>query len=233
MQFSEFVAVVKFLVKSGKDLDQALEELSPPVNVREKLITYFSNEVQISPVSQIVSKESGYKKTSFQLSGVGHPYLDYYKRSLQNIRGWDDNTINNIIDTSTSILNQMPDPVNNVKFKARGLVVGHVQSGKTASMAGVISSAADAGYRIVIVMAGLLNDLRLQTQNRMDQDVTGVVDDESLEVGEHLDGVKPWVRLTKGFIDGDIKKARTEFVATTDRPTIAIIKKHPVKINRS
>ncbi len=65
MQFSEFVAVVKFLVKSGKDLDQALEELSPPVNVREKLITYFSNEVQISPVSQIVSKESGYKKTSF------------------------------------------------------------------------------------------------------------------------------------------------------------------------
>ena len=55
----------------------------------------------------------------------------------------------------------------------RGLVVGDVQSGKTASYAGVVNRAADAGYRIIIVLAGMHKILRLQTQKRFDKDFLG------------------------------------------------------------
>ena len=50
-----------------------------------------------------------------------------------------------------------------------GLVLGYVQSGKTANFTGVIAKAADAGYRLVIVLAGTLDILREQTQRRIDK----------------------------------------------------------------
>lgn len=55
----------------------------------------------------------------------------------------------------------------------KGLVMGNVQSGKTGNFAGVIAKAADAGYKVVIVLAGLYNNLRQQTQQRLVHDVFG------------------------------------------------------------
>lgn len=64
----------------------------------------------------------------------------------------------------------------------KGLVMGNVQSGKTRNFAGVIAKAADEGYRFVIVLAGMHNNLRQQTQNRLDKDIFWS---------------DQWVRLTK------------------------------------
>ena len=55
----------------------------------------------------------------------------------------------------------------------RGLVVGQVQSGKTAHYTGLICKAADAGYRLIVVMAGVHNNLRSQTQLRLDEGFYG------------------------------------------------------------
>src|SRR5439155_6123792 len=57
--------------------------------------------------------------------------------------------------------------------RRHGLVVGYIQSGKTANMAALMAKAADAGYKIIIVFAGILNTLRQQTQLRFDQELTG------------------------------------------------------------
>ena len=54
------------------------------------------------------------------------------------------------------------------------MVVGHVQSGKTANYTGLICKAADAGYRLVIVIAGIHNNLRNQTQERIDEGFAGI-----------------------------------------------------------
>ena len=53
------------------------------------------------------------------------------------------------------------------------MVVGQVQSGKTANYTGLICKAADAGYRLIIVLAGLHNSLRSQTQERLDREFLG------------------------------------------------------------
>lgn len=53
-------------------------------------------------------------------------------------------------------------------WQLRGLVIGDVQSGKTAVYTGIINKAADAGYKAIIVLAGITEDLRKQTQKRLE-----------------------------------------------------------------
>src|SRR5690625_6045496 len=55
--------------------------------------------------------------------------------------------------------------------RRKGLVIGYVQSGKTANFTGLISKAVDEGYRIIIVLAGMYTNLRVQTQLRLQKDL--------------------------------------------------------------
>lgn len=74
---------------------------------------------------------------------------------------------------SEIVLQHLQDPRRADKWKVRGLVVGNIQAGKTANYSALISKATDAGYRLFIVLAGVHNDLRSQTQKRLDHDFTG------------------------------------------------------------
>ena len=56
--------------------------------------------------------------------------------------------------------------------KCKGLVLGYVQSGKTANFCGLIAKAADSGYNLIIVLAGITNTLRNQTQKRLLSDLS-------------------------------------------------------------
>lgn len=87
--------------------------------------------------------------------------------------GWPNESIQQLQDSTARILEVMDDPERPGSWDWRGLVVGDVQSGKTASYAGVVNRAADAGYRIIIVLAGMHKILRLQTQKRFDKDFLG------------------------------------------------------------
>ena len=80
--------------------------------------------------------------------------------------------INSIDFETEHILRNMENPLRS-KFDSRGLVVGYVQSGKTANFTALISKAADAGYRFIIVLAGIHDELRQQTQIRIDRELSG------------------------------------------------------------
>ncbi|QVJ81401.1 Type III restriction enzyme, res subunit [Prevotella sp. khp1] len=85
-------------------------------------------------------------------------------------------SINLLEDTTLpDILNCLGNP--NEKFEGkrfvRGLVIGDVQSGKTATYTGLICKAADAGYKVVILLAGITESLRQQTQERIDEGIVG------------------------------------------------------------
>lgn len=77
-------------------------------------------------------------------------------------------------DTVTDeILGRLGNPGLLEEWDRRGMVVGHVQSGKTSNYTGLICKAADAGYRLIIVIAGIHNNLRNQTQERIDEGFIG------------------------------------------------------------
>lgn len=75
--------------------------------------------------------------------------------------------------SSLEILRKMGDPASSEPFFVSGLVVGSVQSGKTANFNAVINSAIDAGYDLIIVLSGIMEDLRSQTQKRIEKEVEG------------------------------------------------------------
>lgn len=76
-------------------------------------------------------------------------------------------------ETTDKILDHLEDPQKEGEWAKKGLVVGHVQSGKTANYIGLISKAVDSGYKVIIVLGGMLDALRNQTQARIDADFSG------------------------------------------------------------
>ncbi len=95
-----------------------------------------------------------------------------YKETLRR-RGWDDRSIAELDTASTKIVSLLSPPGAG-SIRTRGLVLGHVQSGKTANFTSVISKAADAGYRFFLVLSGVSNALRNQTQRRLEEDLVAL-----------------------------------------------------------
>ena len=94
----------------------------------------------------------------------------YWPRYRQWLDGNLSATAIEAMDQSTdTVLGLLEDPSRKGNWDRRGLVVGQIQSGKTGHYIGLVSKAADAGYKIVIVLAGLHNNLRSQTQMRLDE----------------------------------------------------------------
>lgn len=91
---------------------------------------------------------------------------------LQASPAFGGNGIRELDDATTRIVSLLEHPAT-LAFKTKGLALGHVQSGKTTNYTGVIAKAADRGYRLVIVLAGIHNELRRQTQNRL---ITQLID---------------------------------------------------------
>ena len=103
---------------------------------------------------------------------VGDFYWGRY-RKLLNIKGMPKSVIDATDEVTDKVLDRLGDPNNTSPWSRRGMVVGHVQSGKTQNYTGLICKAADAGYRLIVVIAGIHNNLRNQTQARIDEGFIG------------------------------------------------------------
>lgn len=96
-----------------------------------------------------------------------------YSRFLEEERHLPINTLARLEQLTDQVLGRLEDPSREGPWDRRGVVVGQVQSGKTSNYIGLICKAADAGYRLIIVLAGLHNSLRCQTQLRLDEGFLG------------------------------------------------------------
>jgi hypothetical protein len=99
-------------------------------------------------------------------------YTDRYFTLLEKA-GRSEKVIDETKKTSLEILEKMADPKSREEIYVKGLVVGSVQAGKTQNFNAVINRAIDSGYGLIIVLAGLMEDLRNQTQLRIENDVIG------------------------------------------------------------
>lgn len=99
-------------------------------------------------------------------------YRNRYMSYLASI-GRSEKYIEETKRSSLEIVKKFGDPKSNSPFYVRGLVVGNVQSGKTANFNAVINSAIDTGYDLIIVLSGIMEDLRKQTQRRIEKEVEG------------------------------------------------------------
>lgn len=105
---------------------------------------------------------------------------------LRSQTAWKPHQVDSVLSESLRILRKTT-PLTRSEFQCRGLVVGYVQSGKTANFTAVAARAADVGYRLIIVLSGIHDSLREQTQARLNRELVGVGED--------------WITLTDGGND--------------------------------
>ena len=158
-------------------------------------------------------------------------YLEYYS-DMPPL------TISKLDRLTTKILGEIEDPERqDDKWDIRGSVVGQVQSGKTANYIGLINKALDAGYKRIIILCGLNNDLRSQTQQRIEEGVTGRAYSQSAGMENFKVGVgniKEFSELdgkvqlcTTRDENGDFNTTRARsFQPTKETPVVLIIKKN-------
>jgi hypothetical protein len=100
-------------------------------------------------------------------------YWDHYLAYLQTQKQWPADSLSALDQATSQIVERLSDPRREEARQTKGLVVGYVQSGKTANFTGVLAKAIDAGYRLVIVLTGTIEVLRAQTQLRLDKELVG------------------------------------------------------------
>lgn len=111
-----------------------------------------------------------------------------YKKSLFN-SGWTEDSINELEQTTEGILKKLN--INTSQSgPIKGLVIGNVQSGKTANMAGLMAMAADWGWNVFIVLSGIIENLRKQTEDRLITDLD-------------KPGNLAWTRISKPSLQSD------------------------------
>lgn len=159
-------------------------------------------------------------------------YTQRYKNYLVESTDMPNSVINEIFNSTDKILDCMANPLQNEGFKNKGLVVGHVQSGKTANYIALINKAADVGFKLIILIAGVHNNLRTQTQKRVNEGFIGFdsLRFKSLGVGSGLDGDISKRPVSFTSTESDFTRAdstKLTFDPTNSKnPVILVIKKN-------
>ncbi|CAI9405062.1 Z1 domain-containing protein [Aestuariimicrobium sp. T2.26MG-19.2B] len=149
-------------------------------------------------------------------TGPNDTHLRWNRLRRQMLENSPVDVVDSVDQASTKIVAQLANPhVSNLRQK--GLVLGHVQSGKTANYAAVIAKAADAGYKMVIVLAGLHNNLRQQTQRRLDRDL----------------GASSWIQMTDADHDFGLQIQKGEAIlGVPQNRVLAVVKKNGSRLKR-
>jgi len=168
-----------------------------------------------------------------------------YRQYLEEEKNFAPEVVNKLDRLTDSIIDNLFDPTLKIKINKKGLVVGQVQSGKTANYTGLICKAADAGFGLIIVMAGIHNNLRSQTQIRIDESFLGfdtqhtrALDQKSIKIGVGKPGFGKMNiahSLTSSIEKGDFTQGAANALGLnfdTPDPIIAVIKKNPHVLKR-
>lgn len=143
--------------------------------------------------------------------------------------------VNDLDDDTDRILDKCVNPKETKSFDRRGMVVGHVQSGKTSNYVGLINKATDAGYKVIIIIAGTISSLRRQTQDRIDTGYVGRSSSDFLEkkqnnivgVGKYKVNAEIYPLTSSYYVKGDEgdfdQKAR---IPMGRNPVVFVIKKN-------
>jgi len=123
---------------------------------------------------------------------IGWRFWKRYERYLEEDEGWAPQSVTRVGQLTDSILEKLEAPDRPGSWDRRGMVVGNVQSGKTSNYIAFICKAVDAGYKLIIVLAGMHKNLRSQTQLRVDQGFLDLIHSET----------EPSTRITSGSVPG-------------------------------
>jgi len=199
----------------------------------ESLYTVFSDQYRILDAEEDKKRIPWIKNAKAEITWK---FWNRYRRLLEQ-KNYAPDTLNKMDNLTDDILDRLIRPGSNIPFDKRGLIVGHVQSGKTGNYIGLICKAADAGYRLIIVLAGIHNSLRSQTQLRIDEGFLGFDTQQARSITQttnrigvgKIDPNLVAHSLTTNEINGDFNRRASETSGINIRsndPIVLVIKKN-------
>jgi hypothetical protein len=213
------------------DRNQLIREIESIYNVRVEEFRIIEHEERRHP--WLLAKRSF----------IDWGFWTRYKTYLNDEKNFAPDVISKLDRLTDRILDSLFDPTQNIQIDKKGLVVGQVQSGKTANYTGLICKAADAGYKLIIILAGIHNNLRSQTQLRIDEGFLGfdtqhtrAFNQNNIRIGVgRIDRDNIAHSLTSSLDKGDFTQGAANaagFNFDTNEPIIAVVKKNPSVLKR-
>lgn len=149
--------------------DMIPEDLDAPIWLAIVKVLYEAAEREQSIEEKIANNRilSRSQDNDLTIPGGEASSWQLYKNKLIR-QGWTDESISETENTTISILRKLRVETDN---PIKGLTIGHVQSGKTASMAALMAMAADWEFNLFIVLTGTIENLRKQTEDRLMDDL--------------------------------------------------------------
>ncbi|HAE87148.1 TPA: endonuclease [Candidatus Marinimicrobia bacterium] len=216
---------------SGLERDQLIREIESIYNVRVEEYRIIEREERRLPWLNAKRAE------------INWAFWTRYRSYLQDEKNFAPETLNKLDRLTDRILDSLFNPTVNIEIDKKGLVVGQVQSGKTSNYTGLICKAADAGFKLIIVLAGIHNNLRSQTQLRLDEGFLGFDTQHTRAFNRN----NIWVgvgrinrdivghSLTSSLDNGDFTQGAANALGlnfNTNEPIIAVVKKNPHVLRR-
>lgn len=213
------------------------------------------NEEQISKIKAIITTERSISLEVGALiedkkhekwflnkkSELSMKYWDRYKKYLLQDNGFQPEVVDKMDDILDTLTDLLGNPDTEKEYLRRGLVIGDVQSGKTANYTGLICKAADAKYKVVVLFTGTIEKLRKQTQIRLDEGFIGLDSaamikqrsDVEIGVGNYDPSIHAMV-LTSTTDDFKAQTARNLGfnLRTINEPVLFVVKKNVSVLNR-
>lgn len=175
---------------------------------------YIRKKIDLPPGSELVISDDDFHNSRWGA----------YRKYLKEKKGFSKETIAVIRETAeyALLLHGQPNNIDQNEI-VKGLAVGNVQSGKTANYAGVMSVAADNGFNVIVVLSGVMTNLREQTENRLKQELTDI--DKACP--EDLGTDQAW-QFVSGAELAD--PARVEIQIAINIPKVAVILKNATRL---
>jgi len=232
MNFETALGIVRLFISGGANRDEAINNPGIPLEFRERIREILEREdnIVLEPARILVTGDQR-DEWLRQLDRSDWYYWPTLRAYLLGTRNWAAASVRSLDETTDRILGQMSAP-SAEQFDIRGLVVGYVQSGKTANFTALIAKAADVGYRLIIVLSGIDNGLRRQTQIRLGKELVGYPDNRNNAVPLPPMG-RQWHQFTTDEVDGDFRPGNVNYGALQGtQPVLLVVKKNGAVLRR-
>lgn len=226
-------------------LDRVTTAFPAPAELKERArrTLHARFDIRMNLGSTLLSHDAHVPWLAARRGGIDPFYWQRYKTLLLN-SGWPPLVLATLDRSMDDLLDLLGDPAEPNDWKRRGLVMGDVQSGKTASYAALMCKAADAGYRMIILLTGTLENVRRQTQERLDSgfvgfDSRGFLGSRGAKHKEHvgvglIDGRRDGIVFTSS--DHDFRKnaasALNISLNAVNEPVLVVAKKNKAVLER-
>ena len=226
------LATARMLLDQGHSLDLILSSPFIPSNLRELVREELRKDENFTLTpARVLTADPNRADWLRGLDRSGWHYWPALRQFLLGVKRWDLSAVRSLDDSSDRVLRQLVPP-STERFDIRGLVLGFVQSGKTANFTSLIAKAADAGYRLVVVLSGIDKGLRRQTNIRLKRELVGYSDSRSTAVPLPPMG-RQWHEFTRDELEGDFQPGYANHAALQgSQPVLLVVKKNGAVLRR-